>query len=180
MKEKDMLALLGQVLADAMALKRGGKRADVQKIAQNAAAGAEKRARSAKVLAAVEASMQAERGRFVAVAMQGQRGKGLHARSIESREENSAYREHVRNGGIRKGEDSERQTVRYTAQDAAKLDHDRKRNEGEEVSDETLMRRIDSLSTKGSGSVKLSGDDCDSDGPVTRGCICSHCIWPSF
>jgi len=148
MNDAEMLALVSELMADAQALKRAGRKDTVKEAAKEAVDNAEERARSAKVMARIEEAEKAERDKLVPMALQGQRGKGLRARSLESREENRAFREHVRNEGVKQGEDSERETKRYTAADARKLEETRKREEGAEISDEALMRRIDSLAAK--------------------------------
>lgn len=153
MKKVDLLAVLDAVLRDAKALKRHGKIADVAKIAEDVASKAAERARSRKVMEAVEAAMQADRQKLVPVSLAPQSGRNLRAKSIESREENVAFRDHVANGGVKRGEDSTHETRRYTSRDAAKLAERRDRSEGVELSDEALMRRIDNLATKSAKNV---------------------------
>lgn len=147
---KDTEALLAQLQDDLKALEKAGRKAKVREIAQQVQANAAERARSAKVLAAIEAAEQQERERFVAVPMYQQEGRGLRARSLESREESTNYSKHVECEGVKRGEDSDHETVWYSAEDKAKLREVRERDPmgQREVDDETLMRRIDSIEAR--------------------------------
>lgn len=146
----DTEALLRQLQEDLAVLTKAGRKAKVAEIAAKVQADADERARSAKVLAAIEAAEHAERARWVAVEPMGQNGRGLKARSLESREESTNFAKHVECEGVKHGEDADHDTVRYNERDKAMLREERQRDPmGERIlSDEALMRRIDSIEAR--------------------------------